>query len=119
MLKSYRELIVWQKSMELVDEIYKITDKLPKYELYSLSKQMRNSAVSIPSNIAEGSGRITTGEFVQFLGIANASCLELDTQVSIAKKRYVNNNYSVVERLLEEVQKMLNVLIKKLRFRKK
>ncbi len=112
-LKSYKELFVWQKSIELVEKIYNLTSKLPKEEIYGLSSQMRRSAVSIPSNMAEGYARKNKKEFVQFLRISYGSGAELETQI-ISKNLYKNINYEDTESLLEEIQKMLNVLIKKL-----
>jgi len=85
-VKSYRELLVWQKSIELVDEIYKVIKMFPKEETYALCDQLRRSAVSIPSNIAEGQARQHTGEFKQFLFIALGSLAELDTQLVIANR---------------------------------
>lgn len=114
MLQSYKELIVWQRSMELVKEIYKITDQFPHSELYGLTSQMRKAVISIPSNIAEGYKRRGLGEYIQFLSIAEASAAELETQILIAKDIYPSINFSRVETLLYEVQKMLLVLIKKL-----
>lgn len=113
-LQSYKELIVWQKSIELVKEIYRVTDKLPKSELYVLTSQMRRAAVSIPSNIAEGYKRRNLGEYLQFLGIADASAAELETQTIIAKEIYGNVDWTETASLLEEVQKMLVSMIKKL-----
>ena len=78
---NYKGLIVWQKSMDLVVEIYKITKILPKYETYGLADQMRRAAISIPSNIAEGQGRNSSRECVHFLKISRGSCAELDTQL--------------------------------------
>ena len=111
----YKELIVWQKSIDLVNEVYIFTKQFPKTEIYSLASQMQRSAISIPSNIAEGHARNHTAEFVHFLGVAYASCAELDTQIVISKKQYSSLNYKKAEELLVEVQKMLAVLIKKLR----
>ena len=71
--KNYKELIVWQKAMDLTDEVYKLAQRLPKEEIYGLANQMRRAAVSIPSNIAEGQGRKTNNEFCNFLSIANGS----------------------------------------------
>lgn len=113
-LESYKELIVWQKSISLVKEIYKITDNFPKSELYCLTSQMRRCAVSIPSNIAEGYKRKNIGEYVQFLSIADASAAELETQIIIAKELYTKIDFSIPFSLLDEVQKMLIVMIKKL-----
>ena len=84
MIQSYRDLVVWQKSVELSVEIYKITSKFPKDELYGLVSQMRRSAVSIPSNIAEGKNRGTRKDFAQFLRISYGSGAELETQLEIA-----------------------------------
>ena len=114
-VQSYKELIVWQKGIELVKEIYKITEKFPKSEIYVLSSQIRRAAISIPSNIAEGYKRKGRNEFLQFLSIAEASSAELETQLIIAKDLYTNINFDAAENLLVEIQKMLVVMIKKLR----
>lgn len=114
MLESYKDLKVWQRSIELVKEIYKITESFPKSEVYGLTSQMRRSAVSIPSNIAEGYKRRGLGEYIQFLGIADASTAELETQLIISKDLYTSVDFSKSESLLLEIQKMLIVLIKKL-----
>lgn len=114
MLQSYKELTVWQKSISLVQAVYSLTSKFPKEEVYGLSSQMRRAAISIPSNIAEGQRRKDIPEFLQFLRIADASSAELETQLIISKKLYPKLDYSLSEGLLEEVQKMLNVLISKL-----
>ncbi len=116
MITSYKDLIVWQKSMDLVTLIYKITDKFPKTEIYGLTSQMRRCAVSIPSNIAEGSARKTRRDYGQFLHIAYGSGAELETQAEIAKRLGFNNSldYNKINQLLIEVMKMLNTLIGKL-----
>lgn len=85
-LKSYKELIVWQRSIELVEEIFILTGNFPKSELYGIVSQIRRAAISIPSNIAEGYGRKSTKEYSQFYSIAYGSALELETQLIIAKK---------------------------------
>ena len=114
--KSYRELVVWKRSMELVREAYKLTQHLPKEEIYALSSQIRRAAVSIPSNIAEGNGRNTTKDYVRFLSVARGSKYELDTQLQIC----VDLQYLTLEqidnaiRLSDEIGRMLNVLITKL-----
>ena len=87
-IESFKQLKVWQKSIELVKEIYQVTNQLPKPELYGLSSQMRRAAVSIASNIAEGYKRKNRGEYLQFLNIANASTAELETQIIIVKEIY-------------------------------
>ena len=112
MLNSYKELLVWQKAIVLVEEIYKIG--FPKEELYGLSSQMRRASVSIPSNIAEGQQRKSRKEFTQFLRMAFGSSAERDTQIIIAKKLYPGLDFSKAETILEEVGKMLNAIIRKL-----
>jgi four helix bundle protein len=84
-VQSYRDLVVWQKSMALVREVYRYTQSFPKAEAFGLTTQLRRAAVSVPSNIAEGQGRLSTGEFKQFLGHARGSLLELETQILIAQ----------------------------------
>jgi four helix bundle protein len=84
--QSYRDLVVWNKAMELVMEIYRLTQAFPKEEIFGLMSQLRRSAVSIPSNIAEGQGRLSKGEFRVFLGNARGSLSELETQILIARK---------------------------------
>ena len=115
--QSYKELIVWQKSMALALQIFSLTNDFPKSELYGLTSQMRRCAVSIPSNIAEGFGRNTTKEFVQFLAIAFGSVLELETQLELSKqlKFAPEKSYLLIEQLLSEVSKMIKVLQSKLR----
>ena len=83
-VRNYSELIAWQKAIDLVETVYTLSAALPREEMYGLTTQIRRAAVSIPSNIAEGQGRWTTGEFVQFLGIANGSLREVETQIHIA-----------------------------------
>jgi len=84
-VQSYRDLVVWQKSMALVREVYRYIQSFPKAEASGLTTQLRRAAVSVPSNIAEGQGRLSTGEFKQFLGHARGSLLELETQILIAQ----------------------------------
>ena len=114
MLKSYKELIVWQKSIKLVKEIYILTENFPKEEIYGLSNQMRRAAVSMPSNIAEGYSRKNIKEYLQFLHISYGSGAELETQLIIAKDLYKKSDYGIACSLLEEVMKMLNSIIQKL-----
>lgn len=114
-IESYKNLIVWQKSIDLVERIYLITEKFPKSEIYGLSSQMRRSAVSIPSNIAEGQQRNGIKEYIQFLGVASGSVAELETQIIIVNKLYPNLDFSHVNSLVIEIQKMLNALIKNLK----
>ncbi|MDO8492629.1 MAG: four helix bundle protein [bacterium] len=112
--KSFKELVVWNKSIILAKEVYNLTKKLPKEEIYGLVSQMRRCAVSIPSNIAEGSKRRTRKDFVQFLRIASGSAAELETQIVIVKDLYPEIISSYTETLLVEIQKMLTSLIRKL-----
>ncbi len=114
-IKTYKELIVWQKSIDLVVEVYKIIRNFPKSEIYALVSQMQRAVVSIPSNIAEGYGRNHRPEFVQFLGIAYGSACELETQLIIAKRLYIEFDYEPAFLLLVEVQKMLGAIIRKLK----
>ncbi len=84
--KNYQDLIAWQKAMDLVERVYRATASFPREEAYGLTSQTRRSAVSVPSNIAEGQGRRTTGEFVHQLSVAHGSLRELETQVLIAER---------------------------------
>src|SRR5713101_3737431 len=112
----YRDLIVWQKGMALVKRVYRITGTFPADERFGLVAQMRRAAVSIPSNIAEGQARHTTGEFVQFVSHAEGSVAELDTQLTLAIELGFCPISEVedVFRLIVEVQKMLNALRRQL-----
>ena len=117
MITSYKDLIVWQKSYELSLLIYKFTKSFPKEELYGLTSQIRRCAVSVPSNIAEGYARQRKLEYIQFLQISFGSGAELETQLLIAKdlKYITDGEYVKTNDLLQEVMKMLNSLIGKLR----
>ena len=110
---SYRDLEVWKKSLELVEEIYKLTEQFPKNETYGLSSQMQRAVVAIPSNIAEGQRRGHPKEFLQFLYISYGSGAELETQIEICKRLHKMEglSYTRSESLLDEVMKMLNGLI--------
>lgn len=109
-LKSYKELIVWQKSIQLVKEVFILTNLFPRSELYGIVSQIRRAAISIPSNIAEGYGRKSTREYSQFYSIAYGSALELETQIIIAEDLNFTKkeDFEKVNKLLEEVLKMLN-----------
>ncbi len=115
-VKSYRELIVWQKAMDLAVEIYRLVKLLPKSEIYALSDQMRRVAVSIPSNIAEGQGRNSTKEYVKFLSFARGSQTELETQLEICLRlEYLSvSDAEVALGLCQEISKMLVTMMKKL-----
>ncbi len=113
--RSFKDLTVWQRSIELANEIYIMTRAFPQAETYALVSQLRRAAVSIPSNIAEGSKRGTHKDFVQFLRIAIGSAAEVETQLIIAKNVYPTVDSSNAFELLDEVQKMLAALISKLK----
>lgn len=110
-LQSFKDLIVWQKAIELVKGIYLIADQMPKIETYILVSQMLRSSISIASNIAEGYKRHHKAEYLQFLRIAEGSAAELETQIIISKDRYKQIDFKKVESLLLEIQKMLYSLI--------
>lgn len=112
-IQGYKDLIVWQKAMNLVVEVYKLTENLPKTEIYGLTSQMRRSAVSIPSNIAEGKRRGTAKDYRSFLINAFSSGAELETQIEITKRLPFSKdfNFAKVDSLLDEVMRMLNKLI--------
>jgi four helix bundle protein len=116
MAYSYRELVVWQKSISLVVEVYQLTESFPKTELYGLTSQIRRAAVSIPANIAEGSARGHRQEYCQFVKIAYASGAELETHLEIAKRlKFVSDvDIKHIEVLLDETMKMMNVLARRL-----
>ena len=116
-MASYRELIVWQKAMELVEEVYRLSKLLPREETYALSDQMRRAVVSVPSNIAEGHGRNYEKEFLRFLSIAQGSRAELDTQIEICiRLKYIDEEQVVAaQNLSNEVGKMLRKMIQNLK----
>ena len=115
-IKTYRDLIVWQNSMALVTEIYKLSKSFPKDETYGLTSQMRRCAVSIPSNIAEGYGRNSTSDYVRFLRIAAGSLYELQTQIEIAfKLEYLRKtDFDGLYESTREIERMLTSLSRKL-----
>lgn len=112
-VRNYQELIVWQKAMDLVEEIYKASQGFPREELYGLTSQIRRAAVSIPSNIAEGQGRQTTPDFLRHLSIAYGSLREVETQILIAGRlRYLDaTTVEAVIRSGGEVGRLLNGLM--------
>ncbi len=114
---SYKDLLVWQKSMDLVVDVYRLTLKLPPSEQRGLMSQMRGAAVSVPSNIAEAYGRQATGEYRHHLSIARGSLLELETQVLLCKKLGYLENFPAQKVLgdIQQISKMLGSLINKLR----
>ena len=110
---SYRDLIVWQKSMKLSKEIYLLTKTFPKEELYGLTSQIRRCAISIPSNIAEGKGRNSDKEFIRFLQVALGSVYELQTQLELSLQLNYIDNIDDLLNLSIEIEKMINTLITK------
>lgn len=113
-LTSYKDLVVWQKSMELAKQVYFVTKRFPASELYGLTSQMRRSAVSIASNIAEGYCRKNLGEYVQFLCIARASLAELETQTILSKDLFHSAKFDTIEGLIADLSRMFPVLIRNL-----
>lgn len=109
MVKSYRDLLIWQKGIQLTVLIYQLSKTFPREEIYGLTSQMRRCAVSIPSNIAEGAGRLNTPEYKQFLGIARGSSFELQTQLVIAKELGFGDieKIGLADGLCNEVGKMI------------
>lgn len=116
-VKTYRDLIVWQKSMVLVTEIYRLTKAFPRDEMYGLTSQIRRAAVSIPSNICEGYARNSDGDFARFLRIACGSLYEIQTQLEIAMNlEYLSEEqFQDVSASSLEIEKMLSSLIGKIK----
>lgn len=116
-VRTYKDLIVWQKSMKLVNQVYQIIAQMPVEEKYALCDQMRRCSTSIPSNNAEGWARATTKEYLNFLSIANGSYAELETQLTICKNNSLASDEIIDQALSlsDEVGKMLAAMIKKLR----
>ena len=109
MARTYRELLVWQKAKGLAVHVYRSTEQFPRNETYGLTAQLRRAAVSVPSNIAEGQGRLTAGEFAHFLGQARGSLLELETQLDIALDlAYLDPNQQ--QTLAQEIYQVLGLL---------
>lgn len=113
MVKTYKQLIVWQKAIELVVLVYKLTEKFPKSELFGITSQIRRAAVAIAANIAEGQQRNHRLEFIQFLGIAYGSAAEVETYLEIIRKLNYADEKEIkkTEEMLTEILKMLNTLI--------
>ena len=113
-ISSFKDLLVWQKAIVIVKEVYLLTQKLPEEEKFGLVSQMRRCSVSIPSNIAEGWGRNSTKSYIQFLRIARGSLFELETQLIICKELafVADKTYNKINNLIVEESKMLNALIK-------
>jgi four helix bundle protein len=120
MIESYRDLHIWKRSVELSIALYQLTANFPREEIYGLTNQLRRASVSIASNIAEGYGRGSRGEYKQFLAMAIGSNFEVQTQLVIVKELQYCSSESIdrVESLSIEVGKMLTVILKKLRVRR-
>lgn len=116
-IKSFKELRIWQKGIEIVKDVYTLTKKLPKEELYGLTSQMRRSAISIPSNVAEGFKRYHNKEYSQFLYIALGSIGELETQIIIARelKFIADKELIAISEKIDHISRMISSLIGKLR----
>ena len=116
-IHDYRKLVVWQKSIDLVVKIYRIVKELPEEEKYALSDQLRRASISIPSNIAEGYGRIYNKELLHFLTISRGSLYEVETQLIIGKELgfFTDSKIEPALLLITEISKMLATLIKKLK----
>ncbi len=113
---SYRDLLIWQKSMDLIVDIYKVSAKFPKEEIYGLTAQIRRASISVPSNIAEGYGRRSTGDYKRFLNMALGSLFEFQTQLEVSKRlNYLGENeFEPLNELSNEIERMTNSLISKL-----
>ena len=116
-MAHFKELIVWQKSINLVTEIYRITEKFPSNEIYGLTSQLRRASVSVPSNIAEGNTRRSKADYLQFLRIARGSCSEIETQIIISKNlEFIDDNtFETLILNIIEISKMINGLINSLK----
>jgi len=116
-VRSYRDLIAWQRAMELVERVYAMTRRFPDDERYGLASQMRRAAVSIPSNIAEGHGRLHRPDYLRFLSVARGSFMEVETQVEIADRLGYLSTEEMADLAgpLREVGRLLNGLVRSLR----
>ena len=119
-MKTFRHLLIWQKSMNLVTEIYQLTNSFPKEEIYGLSSQIRRSAISIPSNIAEGYGRDGNSDYLRFLNISISSLFEIQTQLEISYNlKYINQiQFNKTNGESREIERMLSAFIRKIKDRK-
>lgn len=117
-IKSYKELLIWQKGIKIVVLVYKLTRSFPKEEIYALTSQLKRASVSVPSNIAEGFGRQTDKSFNHFLNISRGSLNEIETQLIIAKELEFTSDdllFNEIMFLIEEENKMINAFSKKLK----
>jgi four helix bundle protein len=120
MVTNYKELEVWKRSVALTTELYKLTSRFPDTERYGLTSQIRRAVTSIPANIAEGWGRGSTGEYVQFLTVARGSLMEVETHLIVACNLHLLSAlaFAPLSEEIEEIGKMLNALIRALKSRK-
>jgi four helix bundle protein len=119
-IRTHRDLLVWQKSMVLITDIYRKSQRFPTQEQYGLTSQIRRAAVSIPSNIAEGFGRQSTGDYIRFLNIAVGSLFEVQTQIEIAfNLSFIEeSDFTVIFESTREIDRMMSSLIQKLKIKK-
>ncbi len=115
MLKSHKDIVVWQKSIELVSSIYLLTQSFPEAERFGLISQLRRASVSVPSNIAEGAARNSKKEFIQFLYISLGSLSEIETQLIIAEKLKLIDDKTEVQESVDEIRKLILGLIRSLK----
>ena len=116
-IKSYKDLLIWQKGIEITDKVYLLTKSFPNEEIYSLTNQIKRATVSIPSNIAEGFGRNSTKSYVNFLKISRGSLYELETQLIIAEKQNFISDLDLLQSIIDlisEEGKMINSYINKI-----
>lgn len=118
-MNTFRDLLIWQKSMTLVTEIYQLTNSFPKEEIYSLTSQIRRSSISIPSNIAEGYGRDENNDYLRFLNISISSLFEMQTQLEISfNLKYINEiQFNKINEESREIERMLSAFIRKIKQR--
>lgn len=116
-IKSYKDLLIWQKGIDIVINLYELVEGFPKEEIYALTSQVKRASVSIPSNIAEGYGRNSTQSYIHFLNISRGSLFELETQLIVAQKlKFIKNEALFLELMnqITEESKMLNSFINKI-----
>ena len=118
-MNTFRDLLIWQKSMNLVTEIYQVTNSFPKEEVYGITSQIRRSSISIPSNIAEGYGRNGNNDYLRFLNISISSLFEMQTQLEISfNLKYINEiQFNKINEDSKEVERMLSSFIRKIKQR--
>ena len=121
-IKSYKDLLIWQKGIDLVIKLYELVEDFPKEEMYALTSQLKRASVSIPSNIAEGYGRNSSQSYIHFVSISRGSLFELETQLLVAQKlKFIKNEtlFSDLMNQITEESKMINSFINKLESSKK